>query len=52
MPIRCVCSCNCGRVTSEVQSAVEQLDATLDDKAYADQPDGLLGRLRRSRNAG
>ena len=40
------------RLDPDQRRAVEQLDATLGDKAYADQPDGLLGRLRRSRNAG
>ena len=40
------------RLDPDQRRAVEQLDATLGDKAYADQPDGLLGRLRRSRHAG
>jgi molecular chaperone DnaJ len=40
------------RLDAEQRRAVEALDATLGDRAYEDAPDGLLGRLRRARNAG
>ena len=40
------------RLDADQRRAVEALDATLGDQAYDDAPDGLLGRLRRARNAG
>jgi molecular chaperone DnaJ len=40
------------RLDPEQRRAVEALDSSLGERAYADAPDGLLGRLRRARNAG
>jgi molecular chaperone DnaJ len=40
------------RLDAEQRRAVEALDSTLGERAYEDAPDGLLGRLRRARNAG
>jgi molecular chaperone DnaJ len=40
------------RLDAEQRRALEALDSTLGERAYENAPEGLLGRLRRARNAG